>query len=366
MREETLQMNNNYYGVVMAGGGGTRLWPASRQGRPKQLMALGTGKTTLLRGAVERAAALAGEKKILVITAKDQAESVGRELRDLHAEQIIVEPVGRNTAPCIGLAAALLFSVNENAVMAVLPADHHVRDEKTFKKAALTALRQASKGYIVTLGIRPDRPETGYGYIEIGESVSPKDGVYWSKGFVEKPDVKTAERYLKEGKHLWNSGMFFMSAKKILSEMDRFMPELAAALYGLTASYREGRDVFEGELKQVYPSLEAVSIDYGVMEKVDEIQVIPTDPGWNDLGSWAALEDILVKDDKGNAVEGDVHFVGSENCIAYSDDGRTIALLGVEDLIVVSSSNGVLVCPKQKAQDVRLIVDALKSQTGSR
>lgn len=355
-------MKKHCYAVVMAGGGGTRLWPASREGRPKQLMSIGTGKAGLLSTAVERAAGVVSKNNVLVVTAEEQAESVVRELRGIGTEQILIEPVGRNTAPCIGLAAAVLSSRDENALIAVLPADHHIKNEKEFKKLAGIALRQASKGYIVTLGIRPNRPETGYGYIKIGDPVDMAEGVYWSKGFVEKPDLSTAERYLREADYLWNSGMFFMRAKRILSEMDRVMPELASALGLLAKAYRAGRDEFERELKRIYPGLEAVSIDYGVMEKVNELQVIPADPGWNDVGSWSALEEILVQDEKGNVREGDACFIESRNCIAYSDDGKMIALLGIEDMVVISSGKGVLVCPKQRAQDVRKIVDILNRQ----
>jgi mannose-1-phosphate guanylyltransferase len=393
-------MREHFYAVIMAGGGGTRLWPASRPERPKQLMSFGSSNDSLLWETVERAAGVVGQEHVLVVVAANGKKAVLEDLKGFHAKQVpaesvegktdaseakdsyvphegnrkgvgihpmgvpgvLVEPVGRNTAPCIGLAAVLLAQKDPEAVMAVLPADHHIQDVIAFRKTVTQALEQAEKGFIVTLGIRPDRPETGYGYIETGSLIDGAEDVYWSKGFVEKPDLKTAQKYLNAGNFLWNSGMFFMSAKKIIEEIHNSIPDLSKALTGLKDALGRGEGAFKEELQRVYPELESVSVDYGVMEKVNDLQVIPADIGWNDVGSWSALEDILVQDEDDNTKQGEALFVESKGCVTYSDDGKLIALLGMKDIVVVSSGEGVLVCPKDKAQNVREITDLLKNQ----
>jgi len=322
-------------------------------------MSLGGGTKSLLQQAVDRAAAVVGMDHILVVTAASQAESVAKDLEELEAGQILAEPVGRNTAPCIGLAAEVLYRKDPSAVMAVLPADHHIEEVDAFSKVASQALEQAVSGVIVTLGIRPHRPETGYGYIEAGDVVEGAEGVHWSKGFVEKPDLKTAKRYMETGRFFWNSGMFFMKAEEILAQMARLMPSMRKALEVLGDSSEKGSEQLKKALQEVYPKLDAISIDYGVMEKVDRMQVVPADFGWNDVGSWAALEEILEADENSNIQEGEALFVDSEDCISFSDDGRVVALLGVSGLAVISSEKGVLVCPKQRAQEVRRVVAAL-------
>ncbi len=393
-------MREHFYAVIMAGGGGTRLWPASRPERPKQLMSFGSSNDSLLSETVERAAGVVGKEHVLVVVAANGAKSVLEDLKDFHAKQVpaefsqgksdalgekgsgdphegnrkgvgvhpmgvpgvLVEPVGRNTAPCIGLAALLLAQKDPEAIMAVLPADHHIQDINAFRTTVTQALVQAAKGFIVTLGIRPDRPETGYGYIETGSLIDGAEGVFWSKGFVEKPDLKTAQRYLNAGNFLWNSGMFFMSAKKIIQEIHSSMPDLGKALTRLRDALQRGEGAFKEDLQRVYPEMESVSIDYGVMEKVEDLQVIPADIGWNDVGSWSALEDILGRDENDNTKQGEALFVESKGCVTYSDDGKLIALLGMQDVVVVSSGEGVLVCPKDKAQNVREITEILKNQ----
>jgi mannose-1-phosphate guanylyltransferase len=325
-------------------------------------MSLGESEETLLGAAVDRAARVVGEDNVLVVTAAEQTESVREAVDQLDAGQIISEPIGRNTAPCIGLAAAFLRERNPEAVMAVLPADHHIADPEGFARAAKLALSQASEGEIVTLGIRPSRPETGYGYIEMGEPVEGSEGVFWAEGFKEKPDAETAKKYVEQGTFLWNSGMFFMSAGRIMSEIDSWLPGLAEALGRISESLALGRSAFEETLSSVYPSIEPVSVDYGIMEKVSAMQVVPADFGWNDVGSWAAVADIHPADERGNVSLGDNLLIDTDGSIVFSDDGRTVALLGVSDLVVVSSGEGVLVCPKSKAQEVREVVSALKER----
>jgi mannose-1-phosphate guanylyltransferase len=353
-------MSNNDYAVIMAGGGGTRLWPASRKNRPKQLMKLGLGDRSLLRAAVDRAAAVVGLKNVLVVTAQSQAEAVQADLPMLSADQILAEPVGRNTAPCIGLAALYVYQRNLQANLAVLPADHHIGDTAEFSRIVAQALEQSAGGQIVTLGIKPSRPETGYGYIETGGAVTGCLDTFWAREFKEKPDRQTALQYLDAGNFLWNSGMFFMTAKRILNEIERFLPDLSAKLFELSESLKKGTHSFVQKLNTVYPTIKPISIDYGVMEKVDALQVIPARFGWNDVGSWQALAEIHPGDAQGNVSLGDNYLIDVNDCVVFSDDGRQVALLGVEDLVVVSSGEGVLVCPKARAQQVRRVVEQLK------
>lgn len=345
--------------VVMAGGGGTRLWPVSRPDRPKQLVAL-TGQRSLLAETVRRALLLVPRDRILVVSRQEQIEASMASVPELGAEHFLGEPVGRNTAACIGLAAVYLRHRDPDAVLAALPADHYIADPEGFAQAARAALARAATGPIVTLGIRPDRPETGYGYIEMGPVVDQEHGVHRALRFVEKPDLETAKQYLESGRFLWNSGMFFMRADRILAEMAEHMPRLHAALQELDVALRQGHDAFLDALERVYPGLESISIDYGVMEKVEEMEVIPASFGWNDVGSWASLEKILEADDSGNVRVGETICLDSEGCIVYTDEPRPVAVLGMRDVIVVASSAGVLVLPKDRAQEVRRVVAELQ------
>ncbi len=345
--------------VVMAGGGGTRLWPVSRPDRPKQLMSL-TGGRSLLAETVRRALLLAPRDRILVVTRRDQVEASLTSVPDLGRERFLAEPVGRNTAACIGLAAVFLRHRDPEAVLAVLPADHYILDAQGFAQVARDALARAAQGPIVTLGIRPDRPETGYGYIEMGDLVDEATGSHRAVRFVEKPDLATAQRYLDAGRFLWNSGMFFMRADRILAEMERSMPKLREALARLEAALGKGREIFDRALEEIYPGLESISIDYGVMEKVSDMEVIPADFGWNDVGSWAALPKILEGDGGGNVTVGRVVALDDTGCVIYNDEARPVAVVGMRDVIVVSSKAGVLVIPKDRAQEVRRVVAALE------
>ena len=355
-------VGQSWYAVVMAGGGGTRLWPSSRPGRPKQLMTV-QGTKSLLSVAVDRAAALVGgHAGVIVVTRADQVEPARSHVPGLGDDQILGEPIGRNTAPCIGLSATVLHHKDPNAVIAVLPADHFIFDVDGFVSTCRAAMQEAETGGIVTVGIQPDRPETGYGYIEMGDLVNEARDVHHAARFVEKPDLETARGYLASGRYLWNSGMFFMRVDRILAEIREHMPDLARGLDRIGAGLDDGDDAFRNALGQVYPELDAVSIDYGVMEKVSDMKVIPGQFGWNDVGSWAALEQIHDADLDGNISVGSVVALDDKGCIMVSDDDRPVAVLGVQDLVVVSSQAGVLVIPKSRVQEVRRIVTELKAR----
>jgi mannose-1-phosphate guanylyltransferase len=343
------------YALILAGGGGTRLWPASRRSRPKQLLTLG-GDESLLRASFRRAAATFGLQRTLVVTAADQTDGVREALPELPAANVVSEPAARNTAAAVGLgAAAVARRAGEQAVIAVLPSDAFIGDEVGFARALATAVAEAS-GAIVTIGIRPTHPETGFGYLHLGAPLRPS--VFEVGAFVEKPDAPTARRYLDAGTYLWNSGMFFLTAGRMLAEARRHMPALGEALDGFVAA-----PDFDAAVRAGYPAVPATSIDYGIMEKAQGIRVVPGDFGWNDVGSWAALGSIRSPDAAGNVVSGEVIVADTSGSIVVSEPGApVVGVVGVEDLVVVATRDAVLVVRKRDAQDVRKIVEALKAR----
>ncbi|HEY0706631.1 MAG TPA: mannose-1-phosphate guanylyltransferase [Polyangia bacterium] len=343
------------YALILAGGGGTRLWPSSRRSRPKQLLALG-GKESLLRASFRRAQALFGTARTLIVTAADQADAIRAELPELPAENVIAEPAARNTAAAVGLgAAAVARRAGEAAVLAVLPSDAFIGDEAGFARTVATAVAEA-RGTIVTIGIKPTHPETGFGYLHLGAERGP--GVFDVGAFVEKPNLEKARQYLAAGTYLWNSGMFFFTAGRMLAEAKRHMPALGEAL----ASFVGAPD-FDQAVNATYPSVPATSIDYGIMEKTEGIRVVPGDFGWNDVGSWAALGAIRPTDPAGNVVSGEAVVADSAGNIVISEAGAPlVGVVGVEDLVVVATKDAVLVVKKKDAQDVKKIVEELKAR----
>jgi len=339
----------------MAGGGGTRLWPLSRRARPKQLLHL-LGERSFLAACAARMDPLCGPERTFVVTTVEQAPEVRKSLPAVPARNVIAEPIGRNTAPCIGLAALHLVRRDADAVMAVLPADHHIADDESFRRVVARAARAAGDR-LVTVGIRPSRPETGYGYIAMGDEV--EGDLFSALGFVEKPDESKARAFMDGGKHLWNSGMFFFSAARILEEIGRHLPALAATLNELARALDLG-DIDQAATR-VWPKLDSVSIDYGVMEKVERFFVVPGDFGWSDVGSFTALGDLMPMDAAHNALKGDVVALDASRNVVVAE-GRTVALLGVDDLVVVTTADAILVCPKSRAQDVRDVVAALQQR----
>ncbi len=336
----------------MAGGGGTRLWPASRRKRPKQFLPILPGGQTLLGATVARLLPLVPAERILVVTARSQVGEVERCVPEIPKANIVVEPIGRNTAPCIGLAAVDVMGRDPNGIMAVVPSDQYVTDADTYRQSVARAIAVASSGDICTIGIPARTPETGFGYLERGDQAA--NGAYALTRFVEKPDAKTAQDYVASGRFVWNSGMFFFAAERILSEIDRHMPALGKIL----SEIRKNR----GETDRLYPDAPSESIDYGVMEKLPAGQVFVElgDFGWNDVGSWSAIGEIRNSDENGNVPTGETVTVDAQNNILYAGEGRVIAAVGVSDLIIVAEGDAVLIMPRSRAQDVREIVKALE------
>lgn len=348
------------YIVILAGGTGARFWPLSRKLRPKQLMSVFGGKSMLQR-TVERVLPLKPQR-ILIVTNILQAEETARQLRGLRdlPIDIIAEPRGRNTAPAIGLAAALIAHHDPEASMVVLPADHYITEEEGFRAAILRATAAARQGALVTLGIKPDRPETGYGYIE-ADPQHRDDGSYAVSRFVEKPPLLRALEFLEAGNFYWNSGMFIWQALDILAEMKKNMPDLyqmlielryAAAPWDLTG--------LTSQIESLYGSIKGESIDYAIMEKAEHVRVIPADFGWSDVGSWRALPEVIPADESDNVIISTDQsiVIDSERCLVYGGH-KLVALLGVQDLIVVNTDDALLVCATDRAQEVKDVVETL-------
>jgi mannose-1-phosphate guanylyltransferase len=351
--------------LVLAGGAGTRFWPASRAARPKQLLPL-CGPDSMIADTVRRVTPLLGESgAVWVATGAGLVAGTLEALPSLSRERVLVEPAARNTAPCIGWAAAAIARVDPEAVVIVLPSDHHIADEPAFLSVMERAVTSARNGAITTIGIRPTRAETGFGYIEVGEEEGPaRRGVR----FVEKPDRATAEVLVASGRHLWNGGMFLFRARDMLDAIRAHLPALADALQAFDAAAAEGGAEAEAKIvAERFPTLPSVSIDVGIMEKLPRFAVVPGDFGWSDVGSWQAAWELADKDPQRNqgpehAVFVDAtgnHVVDLRSAVVPGQ--RAIALVGVADLVVVETDDATLVVPRDRAQDVRLAVDALKA-----
>ena len=350
------------FAVVMAGGSGTRFWPASRPARPKQFLALAGGSETLLQATVRRAAALVGVEHVIVVGAERHSALIAEQLPTLPAQNVLLEPIGRNTAPCLAWASAWVRRRDPRAVIAALPADAHIADEQGFVQSLALALSAAETGSIATIGIRPTRPETGYGYLELGDPVSA--GVQRVRRFVEKPDRVRAEAFLRGGQHLWNCGMFCFGASVLLDAVARHMPALAAFVERADESALRKQE--QALIAQSYADLPSVSIDYGVMEKADDVVVVPASFGWDDVGSWAAAYVLAAKDAQGNAGPGERLALDSSGCYVQSREGKLVVLVGMTDVVVVDTDDALLVLPRERAQDVSKVVELLKQQLRTR
>ncbi len=347
----------SFYALIMAGGGGTRLWPLSRRSRPKQSLAL-VGQRTMFEHAVDRLASLFQPEEILVVTGANQVEQLKRQAPELPAESFIIEPLGRGTAPAIGLGAIHLQRRDPKAVMAVLTADHFIRDVDRFQRALAAAARVAAEGHLVTLGISPSFPSTGYGYIKQGERLATvgEFDVFRVERFTEKPGPETAFRMVESGAYSWNSGMFIWRVERILDEFVRQMP----ALYGQLAQVAAvlGSEAYPSTLRRVWPEVTPQAIDYGVMEGAEDVVVIPVDIGWSDVGNWSSMRDILPADEDGNVVVGEHLGIGTRDTIIFGGQ-RLIATIGLHDMIVVDTEDALLICPREREQEVREIVRRL-------
>ena len=348
------------FAVIMAGGKGARFWPRSREKMPKHLLDI-MGERTIIRETVDRIRPLVPPERILIVTGRNHAAELIRQLPEIPAENIIIEPVMRNTAPCIGLAALQIQKRVPDAVMLVLPSDHRIGDENAFRRVLAAAAQEAAeKDAIVTIGIRPTGPETGYGYIEQGDPLPDcgDAGTCGVRSIREKPPLERARAFLRQGCFLWNSGMFVWKASTILEEIRRFLPELHAGLTRIRESLGTSRE--EEIVGEVYSAQKAVSIDYGVMEKAGNVLVVPGDFGWSDLGSWDALWEISKKDENGNAVSrGSLIGIDACDSLVHSP-GKLVALVGVRDLIVVETDDALLICGRGRSQDVRKVVEILE------
>ncbi len=355
----------HFYAVIMAGGGGTRLWPLSRQTRPKQMLSL-FDERSLFQTAVERLDGILPVQQILVVTVEDQAAELRQQVPEIPAENYLLEPMPRGTASVVGLAAVALQQRDPEAVMAILTSDHYMANEGRFRQLLAAAYDVAQDGYLVTLGIEPSFPATGYGYIRQGEQVGEYQdmSVFKVDKFIEKPDQERAAAMLASGDHAWNSGMFVWRVDRILEEFNRQMPELAETLEAIAAVWGTPRQ--NETLQRLWPAIEPETIDYGIMEGARRVAVIPAAGlGWSDVGSWDSLFDVLKGDDHGNIVMGGEH-VGldtQQSLIYMSQPRRLIVTIGVKDLVVVDTGDVLLVCHKDQAQSVRKVVDRLK-ETG--
>lgn len=349
------------WAVVMAGGSGTRFWPSSRAAKPKQLLPLadreGTGET-LLAATVRRLAGMVPPERVVVVLAERLVEATAAALPEVPRENLLAEPIGRNTAPCVGWACAWVRRRDPDAVVAVLAADHHIADEEGYRAVIAKAVGAAERGELVTIGIRPTRPETGYGYVEVGDAIG--GGVHRVVRFVEKPTRERAEEFLATKKFLWNSGSFFFRADRMLDEIRKSLPQLADTLDALDEAAKAGNET--ERVRALYPEIRGISIDHGVMEKASGVAVVPGDFGWSDVGSWQTAWELAGKDDAGNAARGEVVLVDAKGCLVLGDGRRVVAVVGVEDLVVVDTPDAVLVVPREQSQRVRDVVEALQKR----
>jgi mannose-1-phosphate guanylyltransferase / mannose-6-phosphate isomerase len=350
------------YAVILAGGSGTRFWPLSRETFPKQMLQI-VGEDSLIRQTIKRLEGFIPLENTYIITTKDLIQDIHFHIQDLNTGnkiKMIQEPIGKNTAPAIGLAAILLNKISPDSVMIVLPSDHLIRDVETFHRDLRSALIGAQNRYLVTLGIRPHKPETGYGYLKKGEPLKDiSDHLFWVRQFVEKPDHETAQVYLKEGNYFWNCGIFIWKASKILSEIEKHLPSLSHALNEIEPLLSGKGDL--SKIVEIYSSLASISIDYGIMEKSDEVVMVPSNFEWSDLGSWTALDEIFEKDRNGNVLKGNAMDLGSQDSIILGGE-RLIATIGLKEMVVVDTPDATLVSSKDRVQDVKRVVEELKSK----
>lgn len=357
MKSTKSKIHEKTYVVIMAGGRGTRFWPESRNHYPKQFLRI-VGDDSMIRQTFNRVSGIAPPDRIYVVAADQHISLVREHIPELSEDNILLEPVGRNTAPCIAWASALIHRKQKDAVIAILASDHVINPTEAFKEQMqAAAMLAAETDKIVTLGIPPDNPETGYGYLQMGQMLGEINELTYSEvfRFIEKPDRLSAERYLREGGYLWNSGIFVFTAKRILDEINRHQPEILEGIFEIVES-DNNREV----VKKVFPELPSVSVDIGIMERArGSILGMPVNFDWSDVGSWKSLYDHISPDDDNNYLKGDCLFKDCKRVLGWSKE-RLIVGIGLEDIIIVETADAVLVCKKDKAQKVAETVKVME------
>ncbi len=348
------------FGVILAGGRGERFWPESRRLRPKQLLRI-TGKLSLLETTLARVRSNIPLRRLLVVTTKELSLPIRRLLPNLTERNILIEPMGRNTAVALAYATSIVHHEDPNAIMVVLPADHNIPDRRKFLRTLEIAEKVAKEDFLVTFGIVPTRPETGYGYIEVSDELLNEGAVsvYRASAFKEKPNLKLARSFVKSDMYLWNSGMFVWKVSTIMEAFKKYMPKVYSGMLDLKRSLDAGE--LEKEVIEFYSRAESISIDYGVMERAENVAVVRADFGWDDVGSWLALDRLRRKNEDGNVVVGQFVGVDAKDCIVYSKSGL-IGAIGIDNLIIIRTNEATLICKKERAQDVKKLVSLLSQE----
>ncbi len=352
---------HHLWAVVPAGGSGTRLWPLSRATRPKFLLSL-LGERSLLQQTVDRISPLVPPGRTMVVCGPAHAAPIARQLPELPEGNVLVEPSPKGSGPAIALATAIIARQDPNAIIGSFAADHEVADPPAFEDAILTAVEAARAGWLVTIGLEPTQAETGYGYIERTEETVARTEAgtaYRAARFVEKPDLQRAEEYLASGRFLWNASMFVWRARSLLAEVERLQPDLHEGVTRIAVAW--GTPEQERITADVWSSLPESTIDQGILEHAGRIAVVPASFGWSDVGDWNNLGDLIERDDSGNSVHGDLVQSQTRDCVVWSETGRLVALVGLENVAVVDTEDALLVVDRKDAQEVRRIVDQLKS-----
>jgi mannose-1-phosphate guanylyltransferase len=356
-------VEQHLYAIIMAGGIGSRLWPRSRMVSPKQFLDL-VGPDTMLQDTVRRIEPLIPVERILLIIGEEHADTVLEQVPGLSRDNLILEPAARGTAPCIGLSATVIQQRDPKAIMSVFPADHRIADAARFREAIAAAAQVADEDYLVTLGIAPYEANTGYGYIQRGPWLGKKNGfeAYQVQRFAEKPDKANALAFVESGEYYWNGGIFIWKAAAILDEIETHLPRLYEELQAISGAWETDRR--REVLALAWQRVPETTIDYGIMEKASRVATIAVDVGWDDVGNWANLSDLLEGDEEGNVIRGRGRtlLLDTAGSYIYASAGRLVAAVGLKDLVIVDTPDALLVCPKARAQDVREIVQALEEQ----
>ena len=352
---------NHYYALIAAGGHGTRLWPMSRARMPKQMLPL-IDEHSMFRTSVERIQSLFPPEDIFVVTGQELVDELLQEVTQIPRDNFIIEPYAKNTAPALALALSVIQKRDPEATVAILPADHHIVQREKFCRILQAAWQVAQEGKIVTLGISPSYPATGFGYIQQGEALAEANGfdVYQSRRFTEKPDIVRATQFLASGQYSWNSGMFIWRVDRAMHDLERYQP----AIYAMCSYLQSAIDLpdYDEKLNGIWETMPKLSIDFAIMEKADNIAVIRDDIGWSDVGNWTSLYDILPQDNFGNCIKGEASdirvILDTRDTLVFSD--RLTVAIGVEDIVVVDTDDVLLICHKDRTQDVKQVVDYLR------